>query len=179
MKKIMLRIFLLICLGANAHSQKQTPHLLIRAAHCLAEKNQLPSPKATKLSFGYLLDEKSYPGKKVLYIVNYSSPIRTNGLAFTIFLTENHGGQVFNVQNNASFVLLKDGLEGVSFVNPPLGGTWTQEHLASAIKRIETQPRFSISIKNLFAADSSVRCESYTDPQPGHGSDYPSQGEDL
>ncbi len=139
--------------------------VLIRAAHCLAEKNQLPSSNATKLSFGYFLDEKSYPGEIVLYVVNYSSPIRTNGSVFTIFLTEDRGGQVFNVQNNASFVLSKDDLEGVSFVNPPLGGTWTQEHLASAIKRIEKQPRFSITVNKLLAADSSVRCASYTDPQ--------------
>ena len=87
-------------------------------------------------------------------------------MGFTIFVTEHDGRQDFNIQNNASFVLSKDEFEGVSFVNPPLGGTWTQEHLASAIKRIEKQSRFNISAKELSAADPSVRCESYTDPQP-------------
>jgi len=58
---------------------------------------------------------------------------------------------------------------GVSFVNPPLGGTWTQEHLASAIKEIEKQPRFALSVKDLSAADPSLVCEAYTDPQPKKG----------
>ncbi len=80
MKKAMLAVSLLICLGAMAHSQAQTPQLLIRAAHCLAVKDQLPSSKAPTLSFGYLLDEKSYPGEQVLYVVNYAFPIRSNGL---------------------------------------------------------------------------------------------------
>jgi hypothetical protein len=142
------------------------PQLGFRAAQCLAIKDFLPSSKATRLSFGYLLDEKSYPGDKVIYIVNYAAPTRSNRLVFTIFVTEHDGRQDFNIQNNASFVLSKDEFEGVSFVNPPLGGTWTQEHIASAIKRIEKQPRFIISVKDLSAADPSIRCESYTDPQP-------------
>jgi hypothetical protein len=87
-------------------------------------------------------------------------------LVFAIVLTQQDDREVFDIQNNASFVLSKHEPEGVSFVDPPLGGTWTQEHLASAIKQIETQPRFSILVKDLYATDSSVHCESYTDPQP-------------
>lgn len=166
MKKIMLAISLLFCLSATAPSQEQAPQLLFRAAQCLAVKHFLPSSKATRPTFGYLLDEKSYPGDKVIYVVNYAAPARSNGLVFAIFLTEHEGLQNFNIQNNASFVLSKDEPGGVTFLNPPLGGTWTQEHLASAIKRIEKQPRFTISVKDLSAADASIRCESYTDPQP-------------
>jgi hypothetical protein len=164
MKK--LAMLLLMGLGATVQAQGQTPQLAFRAAQCLAVKDFLPSSKATRLSFGYLLDEKSYPGDKVIYVVNYAAPTRSNGLVFTIFVTEHDGRQDSNIQNNASFVLSRDQFEGVSFVNPPLGGTWTQEHLASAIKRIEKQPRFIISVKDLSAADPSIRCESYTDPQP-------------
>jgi hypothetical protein len=165
MKKIMLAIPLLFCLNSTVRQQGQMPQLLFRAAQCLAVKHFLPSSKATRLTFGYLLDEKSYPGDKVVYVVNYAAPAGSSGLVFAIFLTEHEGLQDFNVQNNASFVLSKDELGGVAFVNPPLGGTWTQEHLASAIKRIEKQPRFTISVKDLSAADASIRCESYTDPQ--------------
>jgi hypothetical protein len=165
MKNITLAVSLMICLCATVHAQEQPPQLLPRAAHCLAVKNFLPSSRATRLSFGYLLDEKSYPGHKVIYLVNYAAPTRSNGLVFAVFLEEHDGRQDFNVQNNASFVLSKDESYGVSFVDPPLGGTWTQEHLASAIKLIEKQPRFTISVKDLLAADPSIGCESYTDPQ--------------
>jgi hypothetical protein len=127
-RKINLAISLLICLSATARSrgQAQAPQLLVRAAHCLAVKDNFPSSKTKTLSFGYLLDEKSYPGEKVLYLVNYAAPTGSTGLVFAIFLTEHEGRQVFNIQNNASFVLSKDDRDGVSFVNPPLGGTWTQ-----------------------------------------------------
>jgi hypothetical protein len=118
------------------------------------------------MTFGYLLDGESYPGERVLYIVKYASPTRSNGLVFAVFLAERDGGQAFSIQNNASFVLSRSDPTGVSFVNPPLGGTWTQEHLASAIKKIEKEPRFQIAVKNLYAADPSCGCESYTDPQP-------------
>jgi hypothetical protein len=166
MKKIMLAISLLLWLGTTVHAQEQMPQLLFRAAGCLAVKGFLPSSKTTRLTLGYFLDEKSYPGDKVIYVVTYAAPARSNGLVFAIFLTEHEGLQHFNIQNNASFVLSKDEPDGVAFENPPLGGTWTQEHLASAIKQIEKQPRFTISVKDLSAADPSIRCESYTDPQP-------------
>ncbi len=139
---------------------------MIRAAHCLAVKEELPRSKARALTFGYLLDEQSYPGTKEMYVVIYAAPARSNGLVFAIVLTQQDDREVFDIQNNASFVLSRDGIDGVSFVNPPLGGTWTQEHLASAIKQIEKQPRFAVSVKDLFAADPSLVCESYTDPQP-------------
>jgi hypothetical protein len=128
-RKIKLAISLLICLGATAHSQEQTPQLLFRAAQCLVIKNFLPSSKATRLTFGHLLDEKSYPGDKVIYLVKYAAPARSNGFVVAIFLTEHDARQEFNIQNNASFALAKDESDGVSFVHPPLGGTWTQEHL--------------------------------------------------
>jgi hypothetical protein len=166
MVKLALVTSLLICLGtAPAHSHSQPPQVLLRAAQCLAAKGFLPPSKATNLTFGYVLDEKSYPDDRVIYIVNYAAPTRSNGLVFAVFLTEHDGHQEFNVQNNASFVLSKEESSGVSFVNPALGGTWTQEHLASAIREIEKQPRFAIAIKDLSSVDTSASCESYTDPQ--------------
>ena len=169
MKKITLAISLLFCLSATVYSQEQPPPLLLHAAQCLEAKQFLPSSKATKLTFGYFLDEKSYSPDRVIYLVNYAAPARSNGLVFAMVLTERDGHQAFDIQNNASFVLSKDEPIGVSFVTPPLGGTWTQEHLASAIKEIEKQPRFALSVKDLTAADPSLVCEAYTDPQPKKG----------
>lgn len=153
-------------MSCAAHAQDDGAVLMHRAAHCLAEKGFLPHAKTTKLTLGYLLDEKSYPGEKMLYIVNYAIPSRLDGFVFTIFLTERDGRQDFNIQNNARFTRSKDGDEGVSFAAPPLGGNWTQEHLVSAIKQIEKQPKVTIPVKTLLAVDSSVSCGAYTDPQP-------------
>ena len=169
MKKITLAISLLFWLGATGYSQEQTPQLLLHAAQCLEAKKFLSSSEAAKLIFGYSLDEKSYPGDRVIYLVKYAAPARSDGLVFAIFLTEHDGHQAFNIQNNARFVLSRDEPIGVSFPDPPLGGTWTQGHLASAIKVIEKQPRFVLSMKELLTPDHSVSCESYTDPQPKKG----------
>jgi hypothetical protein len=165
-KKIFLAVLLLACVAATAWPQKQPPQLLIRATYCLAVKDFLPSSKAARMTFGYFLDEESYKPDKVIYLVKYAAPTRSNGLVFAVFLTEHDDYQIFNIQNNASFVLSKDGIDGVSFVEPPLGGGWTQERLASAINRIEKQSRFTIPVKDFLAAEPSIRCESYTDPQP-------------
>ena len=165
MKKSALFISLLACFGTITQAQQHVPQLLFRAAHCLAVKHFLPQSSAGKLTFGYLLDEKSYPGDKVIYVVTFAAPTRSNGTVFAVFLSSKHGHESFNIQNNAGFVLSKQEPIGVSFVTPPLGGDWTQEHLASAIREIEKQPRFTISTKDLSAA-SSYSCKSYTDPQP-------------
>jgi hypothetical protein len=166
MKIATLSISLLLGLAATVYSQEPTPQLLVHAAQCLGAKQFLPSSRATKLTFGYFLDEKSYPGTKELYVVIYAAPARSNGLVFAIVSTQRDDHQIYDIQNNARFVLSKDEPVGVSFVDPPLGGTWTQEHLASAIKEIEKQHRFVISVRDLSATDATVVCESYTDPQP-------------
>jgi hypothetical protein len=169
-KKISLAVLLLACIAAaTAWSQEPPPQLLIRAAHCLAVKEELPRSKARALTFGYLVDEESYPGEKVMYVVTYAAPAKSKGLVFAIVLTQLGDKNVFDIQNNASFVLSKDDIHGISFVSPPLGGDWTQERLASAIERIEKQPRFTIPIRDFLASDASTSCESYTDPQPKKG----------
>jgi hypothetical protein len=164
MKRDVLSILVLTIFGANAQAQQQAPQILVRAAHCLAAKGFLPSAGAGALSLGYFLDEQSYPGDKVVYVVAFAAPSRSNGEVFAVFLSSKNDQETFNIQNNASFVLSKREPLGVSFVNPPLGGTWTQEHLASAIKAIEKQPRFTVPVKELSAA-STCQCDSYTDQQ--------------
>jgi len=166
MKRNVLAIFALTIIVANAQAQQQAPQILIRAAHCLAAKGFLPSSGTDKFSLGYLLDEQSYPGDKVAYVVAFAVPSRSNGKVFAVFLSSKNSREILDIQNNASFVLSKRAPVGVSFVNPPLGGTWTQEHLVLAIKAIEKQPRFTISTKDILTTDSSVDCDAYTDLQP-------------
>jgi len=151
------------CLSATVCAQEPVPQILIHAAQCLAAKNFLPTSDAGKLTFGYVLDEQSYPGQKVIYVVTYSTPAHSNGSVFAIVLTAHDGREDFNIQNNASFVLSRHEPIGVSFVDPPLGGSWTQERLTSAIKLIEKRPRFTIHVEDLLIADPLSHCESYAD----------------
>lgn len=154
-----------IRLISTAHAQDDSVMLVRRAAQCLAAKGFLAHAEARELAFGYIFDAKSYPGETLLYVVNYEYPSRPNGFVFTIVVTEQSKRYDFNIQNNARFILASDGSGGVSFVDQPLGGTWTRKHLVSAIKQIERQPRSTISIRDMRAVDSSFSCEAYTDPQ--------------
>lgn len=169
MKSFALKLVLLgmlICVSRADRAQDEGTPLLHQAVHCLATKKFLPPSKMADGAFGYVLDEKSYPGQKMLYVVKYLRPSRQEGLVFTIFVTDHDGNRDFNIQNNARFTVSKNGDEGVSFANPPLGGSWTQEHLISAIKQIEKQPRSTVSAKDMLTIGSSISCEAYTDPQP-------------
>jgi len=166
LKKLALALLLVACFAVTARSQEQPPQLLLRAAHCLSVKSFLPSTTVQELTIGYLVDVKSYPGKRVMYVVTYTAPAKSSGSAFVIVLTQQDNHQIFDIQNNAAFVLSKRGIHGVSFASPPLGGDWTQERLASAIERIEKQPRFTITANDMLTMGSSIGCEAYTDPQP-------------
>ena len=165
MREIALALLLLASIATTARPQEQPPQLLIHAGQCLAAKQFLQLSKAKGVTFGYLVDEKSYPGQKIMYVVTYAAPARSNGSAFAIVLTQRDDNQIFDIQNNADFVLSKRGIHGIAFTTPPLGGDWTQERLASAVAQIEKQPRFTIPVKD-FAVENSASCESYTDPQP-------------
>ncbi len=162
-----LLVLLLSCFSISAFAQQQSPKLLLEAAHCLATGKQdwlgLAHGKATELTLGYLVDTKSY-AKRALYVVSYMGS-RHQGLVFTILLEQRAGKYNFDIQNNAKFVRVARGGEydGVSFVEPPLGGVGTQGNIASAVKQIERQRTFTISVADLLKRPASAQCESYAD----------------
>jgi hypothetical protein len=156
----MLLVVTMLMLSVGANAQEDSPDLLVHAAQCLAAKDFLAPSKSITLSFGYLLDEKSYPGDKVIYIVEYTSSGRSKGMVFAVFLEQRDRREVFNIQNNATFVRSRS---GVNFTGEALGGVWTHQQLVSAIKRIERQPRFTVPTKNLATPSTPDNCESYTD----------------
>jgi hypothetical protein len=156
-------LLVLSCLAGSLRAQQETPEVLRNAAHCLVEKRFLPSSNDRKLQLASILDTESYPGEQALYVVSYPKSGRSKGLVFTVFLQQHDGQQAFDVQNNAGFVRTRDPREPVNFVNPPLGGTWTQQHLVAAIVRIEAQPTFTIDVNDLRSASVAVACESYAD----------------
>ena len=147
-------------------AENQGRELLNPAVGCLVEKQFLPLSKVADGTFGYLLDEKSNPGKRILYVVHRPSDSRTDGLVFSLFVSDHEGRRIFSIQNNADFSLRDDWPGEISFKASPLGGTWTLDHLVTAIKEIETQSKFTLPIQNLHWPDPTVRCEAYTDPQP-------------
>jgi hypothetical protein len=160
-----MAVLLTIWRGSTVQATERAPQLLLHTAQCLSAKQFLAPTRAKSLAMGFLLDEESYPGDKAIYVVSYLTTTGSSGFAFTVFLTERGPLQTFNIQNNARFVLSNQDQSGVTFVDEPLGGIWTQQHLTAAIKQIERQPRFTVPVNDLSRPDASIRCEAYTDPQ--------------
>jgi hypothetical protein len=126
----------------------------------------LPPLRDSTLGLGYVTDDTSYPGENVIYVVAYTAAGRTAGAAFAVFASERNGSLELSIQNNATFAVDKSEPTGVTFVNPPLGGAWTQEHLATAIRRVATQPIYRVPADKLRRGVARTVCSAYTDPQP-------------
>ena len=161
MKRLWL-VLISLSVGLYLPAQTEFPTTLLHATQCLVAKRILIPPKRGSLDLGYTIDTKSYPGEKVLYLVEYTKE-HSEGFVFTVFLSSKHGQEGFNIQNNAKFRTSRDGFEGVDFVQDPLGGIWTQEHIVSAIKQIAKQPTVTVATKDLSVPHAGVNCEAYTD----------------
>jgi hypothetical protein len=132
------------------------------AAYCLVTGGTnglgfLPgSPK--QIHVGSYLDTTSYPGDQALYVVDYTGSNWSRGLVFVFFLRFKEGKQILRVENNATFVRKRSRIE---FVETPLGGIWTQQHLEAAIDRIESSPKTTFGVPELKRNKANVGCESY------------------
>jgi hypothetical protein len=178
MKRNFALISLSLCLflASTAYSQNppdaigqsgqsgQAPPLLRQAAHCLVtdspDMRKLFHESRKELDLGYYLDTKSYPGEQALYVVDYSGPKLEKGLAYVFFVRQKDKRRILRVENNASFVRKK---KGIDFLEKPVGGVWTQEHLEEAIDRIGQDAMYLFSVKEMRAPSSEVSCESYAD----------------
>ncbi|MGA2902434.1 MAG: hypothetical protein ABSD98_01275 [Candidatus Korobacteraceae bacterium] len=145
--------------AAVVWAQDEHPRLLREAAQCLAPENFVVA-KGKQARLAYVVDRTSYSPETVLYVVSYTEADRSRGFVYTVFLEQRDGKNGFNIQNNATF---KKSGGGIDFVNAPLGGIWTQEHLVSAIEKIEREPIFEIRMRDVLVPSASSMCESYAD----------------
>ena len=170
MKRTLTLILLFLAFSGGARSQESTappgqpPALLRQAAHCLVtdspDARKLLRENRKELNLGYFLDTKSYPGEQALYVVDYFGPKLSKGLAYVFFVRQKDRLRVLRVENNASFERKKKGIE---FLEKPIGGVWTQEHLEEAIDRIGQDAMYLFPVKDLREPSSDVSCESYAD----------------
>jgi hypothetical protein len=145
-----------------ASGQERPPSLLVQSAQCLAAKEFLVRDARANFEFGYWIDTQSYPGQPVLYVIDFLRTDGREGAVFTIFADEKHGRPNFDIQNNGKFKISASG-KSVDFPEEILGGIWTHKQVTAAIKRIERQPRLSISRDVVFSRSDDSSCHSYAD----------------
>ena len=143
-------------------AQEPPSELLNAAAQCLVTSkldwlglNESPIPT---LSLGSELDMRSYPGEKHFFVVAFTG--NHKGFFFD-FKVDSTGAKLrMTIENNAAFVHSR---KGITFVEPPLGGVWTTEHLKAAVKQIELGSRIMLSTDGLRKKSQQVECRSYAD----------------
>jgi len=160
-----LPILLTMCISGAVKAQEANPPVLTHAVQCLGAKGFLPASESAIANFGYFLDSASYPHQNALYVVDFANASHSRGWVFTVFVSNDSDRQVLNIQNNARFVTSKEGYLGIDFPDPPLGGTWTQEHIIFAIRRIQRGTSYQIPIQEIQNARLDFQCESYADPR--------------
>jgi hypothetical protein len=149
--------------GASLCSNAQSSSKILEgAAHCLA--TAWLSPEQTSSGIMTLAYTSGPTGTfddgRPVYVVSYTTANRDRGYVFNIALKTEGKLTVFTLQNNARFV--RSG-KNVDFVEPPVEGTWTQEHLVSAVNQISLQTTSSFHVKNAKSVNTSVSCKSYAD----------------
>jgi hypothetical protein len=135
--------------------------LFLSASHCLAtEGNWLPvrDPKASSFEAAYVIDTKSDPGVNHIYVVIYTNKEHSKGKAFDLRYKVGAGKTTMDVQNNAGFAVSRG---RVIFSEPPLGGTWTQTHLSSAITHAGAKVATVLDLSQVSEPSPDVKCESY------------------
>ncbi|MHB1673698.1 MAG: hypothetical protein ACYCSP_05555 [Acidobacteriaceae bacterium] len=158
-----MALILLGWLGGAAYAQQQAPVLLVHAATCLASKKQLPTSPGTAFSLGSWMDAKSYPGKRVLYVVATSGANHFAGRVFSIFYSERRHREILDIQNGTTFVQLDHGKGPISFVVPPIGGEDSEGSFISAIQQLDGQPRYTVTGAEISGPMSHTICKSYID----------------
>ena len=162
MRRLLVAFLLLGGLTGVACAQ-QAPPLLLHAATCLASKKQLPSAANSSLSLGSWTDTKSYPHKKVLYLVATSGANHNAGRVYAIFYSEYRHHQIFDIQNGTTFVESTDGKATINYVVPPLGLADAEPSFTAAIQQLNSQPRYTVTGAEISGPMRHTTCKSYVD----------------
>lgn len=154
-------LIFLFCVGALRADEP--PKLLVDAAQCLATSKedwlQLGHRKPTDLEMGLVTDDRSLPGERLLYVVDFASPLHTSGSVATFLADGKDPHLTLRLQYNVQFVQSDEGASNVHLVNPPFGGIGTQEHVVNAIHKVGFQT-WTIPVQSLVTRPNDAECHS-------------------
>ena len=162
MSKLAMLFLLILWGGAEVHSQESGSSLLRGASHCLAVEDvdwlAIRSAHVKLIRTSYISSIEPGSGERHIYVIAYGDTRRSNGKIFDLIYQRKGHETLFDVQNNASFIWSGN---HVNLVDPPLGGTWTQTHLLTAVKDAGRQSITQFSVKDLYKPVPNITCRSY------------------
>jgi hypothetical protein len=145
------------------------------AGHCLAADHRdwlnVASEKPYEVELGLVASEKADSGKAPIYLIQYTTPTHTEGVAFAF---ESRGKDSHRklvpfvgrgqdphrdlvLQFQTQFHQTDDGSQKVSLVDPPLGGVATQEEILAAIQQVGFHT-WRVPVANLRNYSGSAQC---------------------
>lgn len=157
MKRYFSLCLFLACLCPVLHAQDNPPTVLYEAAQCLATgKYEWVDVTGQKtLQLAYHTDNKTYNGAHYIYVIVFTTPARDKGKVFDIRVKDHH---TYSVENNARFTITPD---GITFTEPPLGGSWTQNQLTARVHDILRHHKwYEAEVKRLLKPSDHLHCET-------------------
>ena len=169
-------VFLLFaCLAAplGAQISAPPPDALLDAGHCLATAQQdwlhIKAEKPFEVELGYVEDTHGPAGQTLLYVIDYSTPLHSEGTVFAFLVRGKeshrilmHGKEshpTLSLQYKAAFRQSTDGSQQIELINPSFGGIWTQEQIVSAIHQVGFHT-YTIPVATLVNLPDPAPCES-------------------
>jgi len=156
MKRSLALLILLAAIPAALCAQGRAPGPLFEATQCLITEQHhwVNVQNVSDLQLAYLPDKKNFGGAKYLYVVVYTSPLRDRGNIFDVRIK---GHRTYSIENNATFINTP---KGITFPDPPLGGTWTQNQLTTALQQILRHHKwYSAQVSYLTKSAGRLHCE--------------------
>jgi hypothetical protein len=157
MKQSLALLLLFASMPVVLHAQNRAPSALFEATQCLiTEQHHWVNVQNVKeLQLAYLADTRNFGGAKYLYVVVFTSPTRDRGSIFDIRIKDH---KTYSIENNATFMNTP---QGITFPQPPLGGTWTQNQLTTSLQQIFHRRKwFEAEVKYLIKPSTHLHCEA-------------------
>jgi len=157
-------VILLACLSQPLLSQipEPPPDVLLDAGHCLAASGQdwlnLARESPYQLELGYVAG-KSGSGDSPLYLIDFTTPTHTEGLAFAFLTHGKDPHRALLLEFRTRFRQTDDGSAQVSLVDPPLGGIGTQDEILDAIHQVGFHT-WTVPVADLRSHAGSAECDT-------------------
>jgi hypothetical protein len=160
--RIPILIYLLLTLAPTALPQSPCIPEVRRVTHCIkaGDREWLTEPlaNARSLRVAMVHDRTSYPGEDTIVVVVLETDYK--GQFFAVQADCKKEQCTYDIQNNGSFTFKKNHFD---FVDPPLGGVWTQERLERNIKKALSSRVTWLEVSSVLKPISRVRCTSYAE----------------
>ena len=161
--RCLLLLFASLAAPLYAQLSEPPPEQLLDAGHCLATAHEdwlhLKTEQPYELELGYVDDTRTYPGQTLLYVIDYTTPIHSEGMVFAFLMHGKESHRILRLQYKAGFRQSVDGSQQIDLVDPSFGGIWTQEQIVSAIHQVGFHT-YSIPVATLVNLSDPADCES-------------------